>query len=142
MSDITRILTAIEQGDQQAVDRDGHSEDTLARKHTHDTRTTHDDDSFAFRLVLLTSTRLLSDKLADQILDEILEEEAEKKSKMLFGQFIADFGLMPAEHEARARIAHDEQGPHGSARAVADYIAGMTDRFALQAHESIGESSR
>ena len=55
----------------------------------------------------------------------------------LFAEFVADFDLMPVEHAERARIAHDELGPSGSARAVADYIAGMTDRFALQALDSL-----
>lgn len=70
-----------------------------------------------------------------------MTERARKIVTALFSAFVADFGLMPAEHAERARIAHDEQGAAGSARAVADYIAGMTDRFALQAHESLGESS-
>jgi dGTPase len=69
-----------------------------------------------------------------------MTERAREIVTALFSAFIADFGLMPAEHAERARIAHDEQGAAGSARAVADYIAGMTDRFALQAHESLGES--
>jgi len=57
----------------------------------------------------------------------------------LFTAFFADFGRMPPEHAERARTAHDEYGQAGGARAVADYIAGMTDRFALQAHESVGD---
>jgi hypothetical protein len=40
---------------------------------------------------------------------------------------------MRDECEAR----RDEGDDAGAARVVADYIAGMTDRFALQAHESI-----
>jgi len=57
----------------------------------------------------------------------------------LFTAFFADFGRMPPEHAERAWTAHDEYGQAGGARAVADYIAGMTDRFALQAHESVGD---
>ena len=70
-----------------------------------------------------------------------MTERAREIVTALFLAFDADFGLMPAEHAERARIAHDEQGAAGGARAVADYIAGMTDRFALQAHESLRETS-
>jgi dGTPase len=41
---------------------------------------------------------------------------------------------MPAEHAARARDAFESGGASGGARIVADYIAGMTDRFALEQH--------
>jgi dGTPase len=48
----------------------------------------------------------------------------------LFAVYRADPGLLP-EH-VRARIALD-----GEARAVADYVAGMTDRFALGERERL-----
>ena len=70
-----------------------------------------------------------------------MTERAREIVTALFDGFVADFDLMPAEHAARARAAHDEQGARGSARAVADYIAGMTDRFALQALDSLGKGS-
>jgi dGTPase len=41
---------------------------------------------------------------------------------------------MPPEHAARARLAAERDGESGAARIVADYIAGMTDRFALDLH--------
>ena len=69
-----------------------------------------------------------------------MTERAHEIVTMLFTAFLADFGRMPEDHARRAGIAHDEHGAAGSARAVADYIAGMTDRFALQAHESLGEA--
>jgi len=52
----------------------------------------------------------------------------------LFAAFSADFDLMPAEHAARAREARRSGGDSAAARIVADYIAGMTDRFALERH--------
>jgi dGTPase len=55
----------------------------------------------------------------------------------LFGRFIDDYGRMPAEHAAAARRAHDAAGVESGARVVADYIAGMTDRFAMQSHEDL-----
>ena len=66
-----------------------------------------------------------------------MTERAQEIVTALFNDFIADFDLMPADHAARARAGDDAQGDYGSARAVADYIAGMTDRFALQAFESL-----
>jgi dGTPase len=53
----------------------------------------------------------------------------------LFDAFINDLSLLPTEHAERARRAEGELGQSGSARIVADYIAGMTDRFALQTVE-------
>jgi dGTPase len=48
----------------------------------------------------------------------------------LFAAFHANPGLLPDDWSAAAR-AGDERA---RARVVADYIAGMTDRFALQEH--------
>ncbi len=49
--------------------------------------------------------------------------------KALFPLFLADPGLMPADWQADIAAADDETA---MARVVSDYIAGMTDRFALQ----------
>jgi len=69
-----------------------------------------------------------------------MTERAREIVAALFRAYTADFGLMPAEHAERARRAHESRGAAASARVVADYIAGMTDRFAQQAHESLGEA--
>jgi dGTPase len=52
----------------------------------------------------------------------------------LFASFSKDFERMPPEHAARARAAAENGGPAAAMRIVADYIAGMTDRFALEQH--------
>jgi dGTPase len=49
----------------------------------------------------------------------------------LFAAYRSDPGRLP-EH-VRARIPSD-----GEARAIADYVAGMTDRFAMHEHEKLG----
>jgi dGTPase len=41
---------------------------------------------------------------------------------------------MPPEHRDAAIALESEAGAAGRARAVADYIAGMTDRYAFQEH--------
>ncbi|HEU4619610.1 MAG TPA: deoxyguanosinetriphosphate triphosphohydrolase [Gammaproteobacteria bacterium] len=55
----------------------------------------------------------------------------------LFEAFVRDYTLMPPKHAARALEAARRDGPAGGARVVADYIAGMTDRFALQTLEGL-----
>ena len=52
----------------------------------------------------------------------------------LFAGFMADVTRMPPEHRDAARALEAEAGGAGRARAVADYIAGMTDRYAFQEH--------
>jgi dGTPase len=52
----------------------------------------------------------------------------------LFRGFLADVGRMPPEHRDAALALEARAGAAGRARAVADYIAGMTDRFAFQEH--------
>jgi dGTPase len=47
----------------------------------------------------------------------------------LFGVFMADSRLLPPQYQAPAE--------HDRARAVADYIAGMTDRYAIREHRRI-----
>jgi dGTPase len=57
----------------------------------------------------------------------------------LFNAFMEDPRLLPTDHQARAT-----QGPGpGQARAIADYVAGMTDRYAMKEHQrlfAVGES--
>jgi dGTPase len=55
----------------------------------------------------------------------------------LFGAFFADPGLMPDEHRASGSRREAADGPSGRARAVADYIAGMTDRYAILEHRRL-----
>jgi dGTPase len=50
----------------------------------------------------------------------------------LFAAFNGNHGLMPDDHARHAEEALAAEGAAGAARVVADYIAGMTDRFALQ----------
>ncbi|MET0279503.1 MAG: deoxyguanosinetriphosphate triphosphohydrolase [Steroidobacteraceae bacterium] len=55
----------------------------------------------------------------------------------LFKAFMEDVLLMPDEHRANAQRQEAELGNPGRARAVADYVAGMTDRYAISEHERI-----
>ena len=57
--------------------------------------------------------------------------------KFFFKTFFSDYEKMPPEHALRAKLANEEAGVAAAARVVSDYVAGMTDRFALQAHEAL-----
>ena len=55
----------------------------------------------------------------------------------LFDTFLDDATLMPPEHQEAATVLERELGTPGRARAVADYIAGMTDRYAILEHRRL-----
>ena len=59
----------------------------------------------------------------------------------LFDAFFNDPGLMPNEHEDTGARLELAQGTAGRARAVADYIAGMTDRYAILEHRRLFDPS-
>ena len=59
----------------------------------------------------------------------------------LFDAFLHDPGLMPDEHRASSLRLEAERGPAGRARAIADYIAGMTDRYAILEHRRLFDPS-
>jgi dGTPase len=63
-----------------------------------------------------------------------MTSKARRVLKALFDAFFEDVNLMPPEHRDVAISAEKERGPHGRARAVADYVAGMTDRYAILEH--------
>ena len=55
----------------------------------------------------------------------------------LFETLLANPELMPDEHGEAASRMRAESGEAGQARAVADYIAGMTDRYAILEYERL-----
>lgn len=55
----------------------------------------------------------------------------------LFTAFMDDPLLLPGEHSATVSVLERASGPAGRARGVADYIAGMTDRYAFVEHERL-----
>jgi dGTPase len=63
-----------------------------------------------------------------------MTSKARRVVQELFNAFFNDPTLMPDEHEATGTRLEGAQGPKGRARAVADYIAGMTDRYAILEH--------
>ena len=55
----------------------------------------------------------------------------------LFDAFMNDTRILPPENREQCRIMQSELGDEGVARGVADYIAGMTDRYAIVEYERI-----
>ena len=60
--------------------------------------------------------------------------KAQRIIKELFAVFLDDIRLMPDEFQARAL---QDASQMDKARAVADYIAGMTDRYAIKEHQRL-----
>jgi dGTPase len=55
----------------------------------------------------------------------------------LFNAFIDDLKILPAEALVHCHTLKDRHGDKGVARGIADYIAGMTDRYAIVEYERI-----
>ncbi len=66
-----------------------------------------------------------------------MTEQAQETVRYLFARLTADYDRMPEEHSARARALAKAGDEAGAARVVADYIAGMTDRFALLTRDAL-----
>ena len=65
--------------------------------------------------------------------------KARRVLQQLFEAFFKDVSLMPTEYRDHAQRAESAHGAPGRARAVADYIAGMTDRYAILEHQRLFE---
>jgi dGTPase len=61
-------------------------------------------------------------------------QKGERVIRDLYAAFMADTRLLPPQDEARAQTA---DGPERRARVIADYIAGMTDRYAIREHRRL-----
>ena len=84
-----------------------------------------------------TLKRFLREKLYRHPKVRTMTERAHEVVSTLFKTFFTDYEKMPPEHALRAKLANEEAGVAAAARVVSDYVAGMTDRFALQAHEAL-----
>lgn len=66
-----------------------------------------------------------------------MTNKARKVLRELFEVFMQDIDLLPDEHRLAAAGAERQQGKSGRARVVADYVAGMTDRYAIVEHRRL-----
>ncbi|HEX5046441.1 MAG TPA: deoxyguanosinetriphosphate triphosphohydrolase [Gammaproteobacteria bacterium] len=87
----------------------------------------------------LALKRFLRDSLYSHPRVRQMTQQAQDTVRLLFDALSADYGRMPDEHAERARAAAERGDPAAAARVVADYIAGMTDRFALQTRDALRE---
>jgi len=76
--------------------------------------------------------RFLSENLYRHERVRTMNENTQAMIEVLFERYMADPSQMPAWFEEQASC-----GETGRARAVADYIAGMTDRFAIAEYERL-----
>jgi dGTPase len=68
-----------------------------------------------------------------------MTSKARRVLQELFQAFINDVNLMPTEYRDLALQSEGARGAGGRARVVADYIAGMTDRYAILEHQRLFE---
>lgn len=66
-----------------------------------------------------------------------MTDRARQVLRELFEILLRDIGLLPLEHRTSAAAAEADFGLAGRARVVADYVAGMTDRFAIGEHRRL-----
>lgn len=66
-----------------------------------------------------------------------MTSKAQRVIKALFEAFMSDERLLPVEYCNSVQSAAAEAGETGKARVVADYIAGMTDRYAILEHQRL-----
>jgi dGTPase len=70
-----------------------------------------------------------------------MTERAQAIVRGLFECYMNDIHAMPKDHVQRAEACAEQFGDAGRARAVADYVAGMTDRYAYSAYGRLVSTS-
>ena len=71
-----------------------------------------------------------------------MSAKADRIVKALFETFMEDIRVLPDAYQEKAANAESGEGVAGRARVVADYIAGMTDRYAISEYEKLFYPSR
>jgi dGTPase len=93
--------------------------------------------SDAMRELNLELKRFLRKQLYQHYKVRRMSAKAQRVIRTLFEAFMNDPALLPPEFSLQARILEEAQGAAGRARAVSDYIAGMTDRYAIAEYERV-----
>jgi dGTPase len=71
-----------------------------------------------------------------------MTNKAQQVIRGLFDTFFARPELLPTEHHRAAKELEASAAEAGRARAVADYIAGMTDRYAIGEYERLFDPAK
>jgi dGTPase len=98
--------------------------------------------SAPLREAQLALKQFLRDALYTHPRVRLMTEQAHDTIRMLFTALMADYDRMPDEHAALAKQLAAAGDAAGAARVVADYVAGMTDRFALQTRDALRAAAR
>ena len=67
-----------------------------------------------------------------------MAENAKVVVHALFSRYMAEPNCLPEDWRARVVGHDDQQDDHHRARTIADFVAGMTDRFAQQEYDRLG----
>jgi dGTPase len=81
--------------------------------------------------------RFLREQLYKHYKVKRMSAKAQRVIQTLFEIFMDDPTLLPPEFSLHAHTMEEVQGTSGRARAVSDYVAGMTDRFAIAEYERV-----
>jgi dGTPase len=97
------------------------------------------DFSVPVREESLELKRFLREHLYNHYRVRRMTRKAELIVSDLFGVFMDDSRMLPPQYLDKVRAAPDN--PSTRARVVADYIAGMTDRYAIREHKRLHDPS-
>jgi len=83
--------------------------------------------------------RFLREQLYNHYRVRRMTRKAELIVSDLFGVFMDDPRILPPQYHDKVRATPDSKT--ACARVVADYIAGMTDRYAIREHKRLHDPS-
>ncbi len=84
-----------------------------------------------------TLKRFLRENLYHHYRVHRMSVKAQRMVKELFEALYEEPRLLPPEHQSKVKTTERELGETGRARVVADYIAGMTDRYAILEYQKL-----
>ncbi len=129
--------------DEQIKDLIAHSKQLLqqANPQSIDDIRQHDSDLIAFSDDMAEMHRELKNFLRENLYRHYrvhrMSHKAGNVIRKLFEAMLNDLRLMPPEYKKKARAEEEKNGDSGRARIVSDYIAGMTDRYAIKEYQRI-----
>jgi len=128
---INKVVTDLIDNTQQRLDAVGPGSITDVREHP-EPMVALGEEVFAMHTSL---KQFLNKKLYRHDKVREMTDEAKAMIEVLFDRYMADPGQLPTDFAARASV--DDGSATEKARVVADYIAGMTDRFAIAEYDRL-----
>ena len=86
---------------------------------------------------LLQMKRFLRQQLYAHYQVKRMSRKAKEIVQSLFNVFMDDQHLLPPQYQDRISVRDQDSNDGHKARVIADYIAGMTDRYALREHHRL-----